>query len=59
MNRMKVGTKVVSDEYPKFGVGQIVAVQSRYQTVLVKWENAGCSYHIPWVLKEVKTGTKG
>ena len=52
---MKVGTKVVSDQYPEFGLGRIVAIQPRYQTVLVKWENTkACTYHIPWALQEKK-----
>jgi len=55
MRRMQVGTKVVSEERPEWGTGKIVAVQSRYQTVLVKWNNVReCTYHIPWALKEKK-----
>ena len=55
MRRMRVGTEVVLENRPEWGTGKIVAVQSRYQTVLVKWDAVGeCRYHIPWVLKEKK-----
>ena len=59
MNRLQVGTLVVHNKDSHYGVGKIVGIQSKYQTVLVKWENVNkCLYHIPWSLEVHKQKKK-